>query len=168
MSVAAEISVLKTLTVRQLREKYLELFGEPTKSGNKDYLFRKLAWKVQEKAYGGLSERALRRAAELADESAIRIRPPRGFGQGLAEALPKKSVAPDVAVTVDWDPRLPMAGTILTKDYKGREIQVLIRGAREFEVEGRVYGSLTAIAKEVSGTNYNGWAFFGLTKKERA
>jgi hypothetical protein len=170
VTIAAQIMELKTLTVRQLREKYLEVFGEPTKSGHKDYLFRKIAWKIQEKEYGGLSERAKRRALEIADESDLRTRPPRGYGKMLEEQLARGNLGSspaDVQGEMALDPRLPAIGAVLTKEYKGLSINVLVRGPRQFEWEGRLYNSLSAIAKEVTGTNYNGYAFFGCARKEK-
>src|SRR3954452_18313376 len=65
--------------VAALREQYLEVFGEPSGSGNKAYLFKKLAWRLQSLAEGGLSERAKRRAEELVRDADLRTnvrRPP--------------------------------------------------------------------------------------------
>lgn len=149
------------MSAKELREKYREVFGEPSRSGNKNYLFRKIAWKIQEQEYGGLSERALRRALEIADEGDIRVRPPRDFKVTVDDTQPAKPQKPE------WDPRLPMPGTVLEKIYKGQNIEVTIHGPKDFEYEGRRYTSLTAISREITGTNYNGWVFFGLKKKGR-
>jgi Protein of unknown function (DUF2924) len=73
-TVAAEVMALQDLTVGELRERYLDLFGEETRSRNKTWLFRACAWRVQELAFGGLSERAKRRAAEIYRESDVRPR----------------------------------------------------------------------------------------------
>src|SRR3954468_6992142 len=71
------VAALGRMTLGQLREKYLELFGEPTRSGNRDFLFKRLAWRVQSLAEGTLSERARRRAEELARDADIRLTLPR-------------------------------------------------------------------------------------------
>jgi hypothetical protein len=172
MTIALQIHTLQTMTVLQLREKYLEVVGEPTRSGNSPYLIRKIAWKIQETAFGGVSERAKARALEIADEGDLRVRPPRGYGQILRDHLGENTIpARTTRASSDkeaCDPRLPAPGTVLTKDYRGRSINVLIRGPRQFEWEGRFYPSLSAIAREVTGTRYNGFTFFGLRGKERS
>src|SRR4051794_29478160 len=79
-----QLATLRQMGVTQLREKYLALFGEPTRSGNRDFLFKRLAWRIQALAEGGLSERAKRRAEELARDEDIRTTIPRPskVGQG--------------------------------------------------------------------------------------
>ncbi len=62
----SEIAALRRMTPAQLRDKYLAVFGEPTRTGNKDFLCKRLAWRIQYQADGSLSERALQRASELA------------------------------------------------------------------------------------------------------
>ena len=65
-SVLKEIEGLRRLTVGGLRDKYREVFGEESRSNHKDFLFRRIAWRLQANAEGGLSERARRRALEIA------------------------------------------------------------------------------------------------------
>ena len=65
------------MTVTQLRQKYVEVFGEETRSNNKQFLFRRIAWRIQALAEGGLSERARRRALEIANDADLRIRAPK-------------------------------------------------------------------------------------------
>src|SRR5882672_211852 len=79
-TVTAQILALEKMTVGQLREKWRELYGgEETRSFNRLYLWRRLAWRVQELAYGGLSERAKSRIAELNKDDDLRFLPPRGW-----------------------------------------------------------------------------------------
>ena len=73
------IEQLRSLNVIALRRKYQELFGEESRSWNKQFLFRRIAWRLQANAEGGLSERARRRAAEIANDSDLRTRAPREF-----------------------------------------------------------------------------------------
>ena len=68
VNVAREVAALKRMTVKELRGRYLDVFGETTRSGNKDWLRKRIAWRIQANAHGDLSERARRRAAELADD----------------------------------------------------------------------------------------------------
>jgi hypothetical protein len=77
LNVGREILRLKQMTVRELREQYAEVFGEPTRAGNKDFLFKRIIWRMQALAEGDLSERARRRAAELARDADMRTTAPR-------------------------------------------------------------------------------------------
>ena len=77
LDIGKQIAVLRQMTVRELREKYEEVFGEPTRAGNKDFLFKRIAWRLQSLAEGDLSERARQRAAELARDADLRTTEPR-------------------------------------------------------------------------------------------
>lgn len=82
MQMQKEIEALSRMTVGQLRQKYLEVFGEESRSNHKQFLFRRIAWRIQALAEGVLSERARRRALEIANDADLRIRAPRTmFGQ---------------------------------------------------------------------------------------
>lgn len=160
-----EIDSLRTMTVGQLRRKHLELFGEESRSNHKEFLFKRLAWRMQAVAEGGLSERARRRAMEIANDADIRIRAPKNVFAG--ETLPPFTHAAVVSVDPAGDPRLPMTGSTVSRDYKGRRISV---GVREngFEYDGKIYRSLSSIAREVTGTKWNGFLFFGLVPPKEA
>jgi hypothetical protein len=152
---ATEIAALPRLRVSELRAKFASVFGEPTPSHNKVWLVKRIAWRLQALAEGGLSERARRRVAELVQEADLRLSaPPDG-------PAPSEPPAP-----VRWpaDARLPRPGTILTRRYKGRTltVEVLDHG---FAYEGQVYRSLSAVAKAVTGSHCSGLFFFGLTAK---
>jgi len=146
-----QVESLRDMTVAQLREKYLQVFGEPTRLANKDLLAKRLAWRMQSLAEGGLSERAKRRAEELARDADIRLTIPR------ASLTPKTVTAP-----LRSDGRLPLPGTVLTRRYKGRTIQVTVLSEGGFDYDGTRYRSLSAIARHVTGTQWNGLLFFGL------
>jgi len=150
-SIAAEIRELQDMTVPELQARYRELFGEETRSHHKQQLFRKLAWRVQELAEGGLSERAKARAREIANEADIRVQPPREFMNGAPSATRVR------------DERLPVPGTLIEREYKGRVVSVRVLD-KGFEYEGRTYRSLSAVAREVTGTNWIGMLFFGLAR----
>ena len=83
-----EIERLRKLKTKALRTRYQELFGEETRSWNQAHLFRRIAWRLQANAQGGLSERAQKRAGELAEEAALRLRAPRQFWRDSSVALP--------------------------------------------------------------------------------
>ena len=76
-SIEQTITALGRMTAAQLRDQYLEVFCEPSRSGNRDFLFKRIAWRIQANAEGGLSERAKRRAEELARDADLRTTLPR-------------------------------------------------------------------------------------------
>lgn len=152
-----EIEKLRREKPKALRARYLELFGEQSKSSNQVHLFRRIAWRLQALSEGGLTERARDRAVALALDVDLRLRAPRKFWRELA-AEPQRPVR---------DPRLPTAGTMLQRQYRDRSIAVKIL-ADGFEYDGKTYDSLSSIASSVTGTRWNGFSFFGLNKKGAA
>lgn len=152
-----ELVDLEKLKVGELVEKYRSLFGKDTRTRNRPYLVRKIGWRIQELAKGGLSERAKARLVELAESAPLRQVAPR----------PTKATAKEAAPDDGRDPRLPKAGTILRREYNGKEYAVTVHEA-DFEYRGKRYASLSKIAKEITGTHWNGWLFFNLAKRNRA
>ena len=73
-SVCLEIEQLRSATVRELRTKYFELFGQPSRSNHKQFLFRRIAWRLQALAYGELSEQVRQQALALAQDADLRIK----------------------------------------------------------------------------------------------
>lgn len=155
-----ELATLERMTVGELHERYVEVFGETVRSRHKRYLIRRIAWRLQANAEGGLSDRALRRAEELADVADVRVTPPRG---GISNATASPATCAD-APTRPSDPRLPRIGAAITRKYKGRTLSVTIL-ADGFDYDGERYGSLTAVAKAITGSHMNGFRFFGLEGK---
>ncbi len=147
-----ELAYLRQLKTGPLREKYLEVCGETTNSRNRDYLYRRILWRMQANLYGGLSERALARARELVCTEDLRRMMPGHSRRKDPEPAP-------VAATADK--RVPMPGTIITRDYKGQtlKVKVLVEG---FEYLGEKYLSLSAVAKAITGNHCNGFHFFKL------
>lgn len=154
-----QIQALSRLTVGQLREKYLDVFGEETRSFHKVFLRKRIAWRMQALAEGDLSERARRRAEELADDADLRLRAPRDpIRTGAAET--RERTTRD-CISPSRDPRLPVPGTLLAREFRGRDIVVKVLD-EGFEFEDRRYQSLSAIAKEITGSKWNGFLFFGI------
>lgn len=152
---------LSNLNIPALKARYRELFGEETRSSNKEFLRRRISWRLQAQAKGDLSERARQRIAAIADESDLRTRAPRGF-------LPWAAQAPSgLAQGTHNDLRLPPPGTELRRRFKNRDIVVKVL-ARGYEYEHQRYRSLSAVAREVTGTRWNGLLFFGLTERRSA
>jgi hypothetical protein len=159
MNIAKEVASLRRLTTGQLRQRYTEVFGEQTPANNKAWLVKRIAWRLQAQAEGDLSERARRRAADLANDADIRMSPP-----------PAKDTEPAAERTVTEvlplraDNRLPLAGSVITRTYKGEDLQVRVLDDG-FEFEGEVFGSLSAVAKKITGQHMNGYLFFRLGKE---
>ena len=152
-ALAMEIESLRKLKTKALKTHYRELFGEESRSSNRAHLFRRMAWRLQARAEGDLSERARKRIVELADDHELRLRAPRSFWNSAA-----------LGADPQRDPRLPAAGTLLKRVYGQRtiEVRVLEHG---FEYQGKQFASLSLIAQRVTGTRWNGYLFFGLHKE---
>ena len=157
-----ELATLTHMGVSELRGKYAELLGEPTRTRNKTWLVRRIAWRLQAQAEGGLSERARRRAAELANEADVRLNPPTA---GTEPAAAGRTVT--ALSLYRADPRLPAPGSVLTRPYKGRNLQVKVL-ERGFEYEEVVYPSLSAVAKAITRSHCSGYLFFGLRVAKEA
>ena len=155
-----QIEGLRHMTVGQLKDQYRVLFGEESRSNHKQFLFRRVAWRIQANAEGGLSERARQRALEIANDADLRIRAPKGFLKAPLDG----SRAIEACVSPAADPRLPMPGTLLVRRYQGKDVVVRVRDDG-FECGDRVYRSLSAAVREATGTRWNGFAFFGLGEK---
>ena len=160
--IAKEIRALGRMSVGELRDRYLEVFGEETRSHNKTYLLRRIAWQLQALEEGDLSERARRRAEELADDSYLRTRAPKKVSSNQAAVASSRTAVR--SFTPSKDRRLPMPGTVITREYHGEMVAVTVLD-KGFEYEGQVYRSLTAVAKAVTGSHWNGYHFFGLRVK---
>ena len=156
-----QVRELSGMTAGELRERYRHVFGEESRSCNKDFLRKRIAWRIQALAEGDLSERARRRAQEIANDADLRRRAPRLSNKvGMVE-----NAARSVSGTLSpgRDSRLPARGTLLHREFNGRQIVVTVLNVG-FEFEGRKYKSLSAIALEVTGAKWNGFLFFGLSK----
>jgi hypothetical protein len=152
-----EIERLRHSKVKALQERYRELFGEDSPSSNRAHLFRRIAWRLQARGTGELSERAQQRAVELADDAELRRRAPRSFWRAMEART---------SADTHRDPRLPEAGSRLTRSYQERAIEVRVLETG-FEYNGAVYASLSAVARQVTGTRWNGFLFFGIEKARR-
>jgi hypothetical protein len=135
-TVLAQISALKTKSRSELRDMWRELFDKEPPVLGRRYLEDRIAFRVQELHFGGLSERARRKLDALADQ--FEPKPARRRDAGR-----------------------PIAGTQLSREWKGMVHVVTVR-EDDFEYKGRSYRSLSAIAREITEVRWNGWLFFGL------
>ena len=138
--ILARLAALKSTPTPELKAQWRELFqGEPPPF-NRRYLESRLAYRIQELAHGGLKPETIRRLERLGEE--------------LDGGERKKS-----RIRADRD--RPITGTRLLREWQGVE-QVVTVTADGFEWQGRPYKSLSAIARAITGTRWNGWTFFGL------
>ncbi|WKB54350.1 DUF2924 domain-containing protein [Eleftheria terrae] len=136
-SLAEQIAQLPHLPMTELWARWDRLFDERPPHHNRTYIESRIAYRLQERAFGGLSP-SVRRRLEAIGETGIIPR----LTQREANSL--------------------LPGTLLTRIYDGVEHRVVVRGHSDFEYQGRRYKSLSAIARSITGTQWSGPAFFGL------
>lgn len=157
INVTEKILEIERMPMASLLDKYAELYGERTPSRNRTHLVRKIAWRVQALAYGDLTERARKRAAELAKDADVRVAPPRSVKYATTPGI--TTVAP-----MPHDPRVPPVGTAIQREYRGQRIRVVVL-ADGFEFNGQYHRTLTSVARAVTGSHINGFRFFRLDVK---
>ena len=162
LNITHDLAALRRLTPQELRARYAEVFGERPSTQNKAWLLKRLAWRLQALAEGDLSQRAQRRAAELANDADLRTTPPRT--PRTADTAPAPAAVAPAAPPSPADRRLPPPGTVLTRPYKGALLQVRVL-PHGFEYDGLAYASLSAVAKAITGSHCNGFLFFRLSGK---
>jgi len=160
-----ELALLRVMTTSELRQKYRDVFHEESPSRHRERLVRRIALRIQANAFGDLSERARRRAEEIANDADIRIKTP-ASNPVNAPVIPAPKTETLLFVPSAQQPgkKLPMTGTLITKEYRGRQLRVMIL-EDGFEFEGQRFRSLSAIAKHITGTTWNGNRFFGVAPK---
>ena len=138
--IPARLAALKTASTPDLKQQWRDLFDSEPPPFNRRYLESRLAYRIQELAYGGLKPETVRRLERLGEELDGGDKKKRGM-------------------RLDRD--RPITGTRLLREWQGVEYIVTVT-ADGFEWQGRPYKSLSAIARAITGTRWNGWVFFGL------
>ncbi|MBW6496515.1 MAG: DUF2924 domain-containing protein [Burkholderiaceae bacterium] len=143
--IPARLAALKTTPTPDLKKQWRELFETEPPPFNRRYLESRLAYRIQELTYGGLKPETIKRLEALGEQL---------DGGNIATRRIRAGL-------------MPIAGTRLIRDYQGVEqiVTVLQSG---FEWQGRPYKSLSAIARAITGTRWNGWVFFGLKNHRRS
>jgi hypothetical protein len=144
-STAQQIVALHRLPLPALEQRWRQLFGSEPPTYIRRFLIKRLAHRIQELTYGGLSERALAQMRNIAAEA----------GWDEIASLPGKGGRPKTRR------ELPVLGTRLVREWNGKRYEVTVT-AGGFEYAGKPYRSLSAITKAITGTHWNGRAFFGL------
>lgn len=143
-SVVAQLAALKRMTVLELKAKWENLFGTPAPNNSRSNLELRLGYRIQELTLGGLSRETRRMLDLLADEI-----------DGRSD---RKAII--------GDSRNPVVGTRLVREWDGMEHTVTVM-RDGFEWQGRRFKSLSAVAKSITGTQWNGYRFFGLREVTR-
>jgi hypothetical protein len=142
--IPARLAALKTMKTPELKEQWRDLFGTEPPPYNRRFLESRLAYRIQELGYGGLKPKTVKRLEALGE-------------QLDGGNITRRRIRQD---------RRPIAGTELIRDWQGTEHTVTVL-ADGYEWQGRPYRSLSAVARAITGTRWNGWVFFGL-KNQRA
>ena len=144
-STLRQVAQLSKLSFPELQERWRSLFGSEPPAYHRRFLVKRLAYRIQELAYGGLSEATRSQMADILQDA----------------GLDEQASIPGRGRTQKRPNDLPLAGTRLVRIWNGDRHEVTtIQGG--FEYQGRRYRSLSAIAKAITGTHWNGRAFFGL------
>ena len=156
-----QIEDLPRMSVPQLQAVHKELFGAEHRIANAQHLRRKIAWHVQAAKGGGIPESVRQYAIAVARGTELRTR----ISENASRRQAGGSLEQTVTTTVvrAGDARLPMPGSLIVKKYKTQTVVVKILD-NGFEYDGRRFASLSAVAGEITGTRWNGFAFFGLEK----
>ena len=141
--VLARLAALKTMSVKELKAEWSKLMGSEAPNNSSQYMIQRLSYRIQELAFGGMSKSLVRTLDALADEY-----------EG------KK-----VRKSVIADPRNPIIGTRLVRGWNGTEHTVTVM-KDGFDWNGQRFKSLSAVAKTITGTSWNGYRFFGLRQAE--
>ena len=143
-TVLKQIAQIQKLSVEAMREKWKVLFGTDAPAYSRPFLVKRLAYRIQELAHGGLSQQTRERIQKIAEDNGL------DEAAALPQNQPKKK-------------GVPVAGTRLIREWNGKRYEVTVQ-RDGFEYEGRKYRSLTAITKVITGTHWNGPSFFGLRR----
>jgi hypothetical protein len=151
-AISEQIEALKTANVNELTEHFKRLFGQSTTPRNRSFLIRQLTYKIQELELGGVSLDVKDRIQKLIE---------------FYDPINKIAIKTDSKnAGQSHDARLPMPGSFITKTYKGKRLQVKVLESG-FEYESVHYQNLSAVAKAITGSHWNGFLFFGVKRNGR-
>ena len=144
-SVLARVAALREMATPELKQHWRELFGSEPPAYNRRFLESRLGYRIQELAYGGLKPETVQRLEALGEQ----------LDGGKIDVRRKRA-----------DQDRPIAGTRLIREWQGVEHTVTVT-QDGYDWQGRPYKSLSAVARAITGTRWNGWTFFGI-KNHRA
>jgi hypothetical protein len=144
-----ELAALDNMPFKELKQRWHDAFGAEPPGYNRIFLTKRLSYHIQEQAYGGISEPTRAKLSRLLKT------------EGYDE-IGRPTATPGTLL-----PETMVAGTVLVRHFNEKRYTVTVL-EDGYEFEGRPYRSLSAIARRITGTNWNGPAFFGLRKKGKA
>jgi len=145
-NVLSQISILRTLSKEQLQQKWKELFGKEPPAYSRPFLLKRLIYKIQENAFGGLKQETRLRMDGLLSAA--------GFDEFAMKNKSGNGKRHNAGL---------IPGTLLVREFKGERHEVTVL-ENAFEYRGKRFRSLTAVAAAISGTHWNGWVFFGVRR----
>ena len=143
--VLAQLAALKTTSTADLKTLWRKLNDTEPPPYNRRFLESRLAYRIQELAFGGLKPATVKKLEALGEQI---------DGRRSGKRKPRMDAK-------------PIAGTRLVREWQGRVETVTVL-AEGYEWQGRPYQSLSAVARAITGTRWNGWVFFGLKSQQRA
>jgi Protein of unknown function (DUF2924) len=143
--IPARLAALKSTSTPDLKTQWRELFDSEPPAFNRRYLESRLAYRIQELAYGGLKPETVKRLEVLGEQL---------DGGNITLRRIRANLK-------------PIAGTRLVREWQGIEQTVTVL-ADGYEWQGRPYRSLSSVARAITGTRWNGWVFFGLKSQRGA
>lgn len=143
-SVLKQLALLKSMSLDELRLKWKELFGNDAPAYKSQFMIKRLAYRIQELYFGGL---------------------PQATKNVLSEMAKRDPVASANVVLETDNPQSEqyLTGTRFVRFWNGTRHEVLVH-EHGFEYNSKLYRSLSAIAREITGTRWNGKIFFGIKK----
>ncbi len=145
--ILAQLAELDDLPTQELKSRWKTLYGSEPPRFNRQFLIKRLAHRIQELAHGGLDDGARRRMNRLLDAE--------GYDELGVKSRPKTGKPGDTL----------LPGTLLVREWNGERHEVIVLEDGGFAYRGMPYRSLSAVARAITGTQWNGPAFFGLRGK---
>lgn len=143
-SVTAQVAGLSSMPMKELWTLWDAYFPRRPGNKNRHFVEARIAYKIQEQAYGALPE-GIRR--HLADN-----------GAKYSKIIPREGRGKQISL---------MPGTQLRREWDDREYCVMVTPEGMYELEGRIFKSLSAVARHITGTQWSGPKFFGLLKQDK-
>ena len=147
-SILKQLTELEDLSTDKLKARWWELYASDPPRFNRRFLIKGLSYRIQEIAYGGIPDTVRSRMDRLLDDE--------GYDELGVKSRPKKRKPGDAL----------LPGTLLAREWRGERHEVIVGEDRNFEYRGRPYRSLSAVARAITGTRWNGPKFFGLRPRE--
>jgi hypothetical protein len=147
-SVLRQLAALQNMSTEELKEKWRDLYGNEPPNFKKSFLQKRLAYRIQELFYGGISVKSQQKLSEAAGNDPLCT-----LGQKNAAMMNTFRKTGRIA-----------PGTRFVREWNDKRYEVIAR-EKGFEYKGKIYRSLSAIATEITGTRWNGRMFFGLKKR---